>query len=163
MKKMKALIKLIEKIYLKSADNKVYVDALTGCRTYAYYEDIMIHKYAHKQVCVIYVDCDVLKDHNDKYGHEYGNDLLRYIAEDLISLPGVMDVCRMGGDEFVAIVEYPFEKGILRTKCYPYISEKCSFGIFTKLPDETLSFAVNIADQKMLKNKKQRKDALKNK
>lgn len=55
---------------------------------------------------VLFIDLDDFKHINDGLGHQYGDILLQQIAAGLTSIPGLRGHCyRMGGDEFVIIVE----------------------------------------------------------
>lgn len=59
-----------------------------------------------ERIALIYCDLDDFKGINDSLGHEGGDYALRTVAERLRSIVSA-DVClaRMGGDEFVALVE----------------------------------------------------------
>ena len=55
---------------------------------------------------VMYIDLNKFKKVNDTYGHDTGDLILKNVAERLMrSVRGGDTVARMGGDEFVAIVE----------------------------------------------------------
>ena len=55
---------------------------------------------------VLFIDLDDFKHINDGLGHQYGDILLQQIAAGLTGIPGLLGHCyRMGGDEFVIIVE----------------------------------------------------------
>ena len=55
---------------------------------------------------VLFIDLDDFKHINDGLGHQYGDILLQQIAAGLTGIPGLRGHCyRMGGDEFVIIVE----------------------------------------------------------
>ena len=55
---------------------------------------------------VMYMDIDHFKDVNDSYGHEFGDLLLKAVAKRLTSSLRQSDaVARIGGDEFVIILE----------------------------------------------------------
>jgi diguanylate cyclase (GGDEF)-like protein/PAS domain S-box-containing protein len=59
---------------------------------------------------VLYMDIDHFKDVNDSYGHEFGDLLLRAVAKRLAkSLRQSDTVARIGGDEFVIILETAHE------------------------------------------------------
>jgi diguanylate cyclase (GGDEF)-like protein len=54
---------------------------------------------------VLVLDCDDFKDVNDRAGHEFGDALLKEVAEALErSLPEGAEVARLGGDEFVVML-----------------------------------------------------------
>jgi diguanylate cyclase (GGDEF)-like protein/PAS domain S-box-containing protein len=72
---------------------------------------------AGTQPGVCYLDLDGFKAVNDTLGHDRGDRLLRAIARRLIDTVGAEHlVARMGGDEFVVLVEtpHPGEGGYLR-------------------------------------------------
>lgn len=55
---------------------------------------------------VMFIDLDNFKHINDGLGHQYGDVLLQQVAAGLQGIPGLRGHCyRMGGDEFVIIVE----------------------------------------------------------
>ena len=55
---------------------------------------------------VLFIDLDDFKHINDGLGHQYGDILLQQIAAGIAGIPGLRGHCyRMGGDEFVIIVE----------------------------------------------------------
>ncbi len=54
---------------------------------------------------LLYIDLDDFKHINDGIGHQYGDLLLKLIAQSLQKIPGVENTCyRMGGDEFTIIL-----------------------------------------------------------
>jgi diguanylate cyclase (GGDEF)-like protein len=56
-------------------------------------------------LAVVLVDLDGFKDLNDRYGHLYGDNVLRSVGRRLLSISRDEDViARYGGDEFVALL-----------------------------------------------------------
>ena len=54
---------------------------------------------------VLVIDCDDFKEINDRAGHEFGDALLREVADVLLrALPEGADAARLGGDEFVVML-----------------------------------------------------------
>ena len=54
---------------------------------------------------VLVIDCDDFKEINDRAGHEFGDTLLREVADVLVrALPDGADAARLGGDEFVVML-----------------------------------------------------------
>ncbi|WP_277584351.1 diguanylate cyclase domain-containing protein [Psychrobacillus antarcticus] len=61
---------------------------------------------AFPNVGLLYIDGDNFKEINDIYGHDVGDQFLTHFAEKLnISLDYKYDVYRIGGDEFVVIID----------------------------------------------------------
>jgi diguanylate cyclase (GGDEF)-like protein len=55
---------------------------------------------------IAYLDLDNFKQVNDRFGHEVGDDLLQIVARTLREGSRASDfVARMGGDEFVVLLE----------------------------------------------------------
>lgn len=68
-----------------------------------------------KKGAVFFIDLDDFKHINDGLGHQYGDILLQQIAAGISSIPGLRGHCyRMGGDEFVIIIEPEMYDGIER-------------------------------------------------
>jgi diguanylate cyclase (GGDEF)-like protein len=54
---------------------------------------------------LLVIDCDDFKEINDRAGHEFGDSLLREVADVLVSaLPEGAEAARLGGDEFVVML-----------------------------------------------------------
>jgi len=97
--------KISEKIVQHAASH----DPLTGLPNRAYYKTLcnaMIEKAkkAESSLVLAYVDIDNYKNINDTYGHDVGDNVLDVIAKRLVKvLPEKSIICRIGGDEFVAM------------------------------------------------------------
>ncbi|GLZ37670.1 EAL domain-containing protein [Actinokineospora sp. NBRC 105648] len=85
-------------------------DPLTGLGNRALFTERLSAAFAcggDTRVGVCYLDLDGFKVINDSLGHDIGDDLLVAVAarlDDLVTAPGRM-VARMGGDEFVVLIE----------------------------------------------------------
>jgi diguanylate cyclase (GGDEF)-like protein/PAS domain S-box-containing protein len=85
-------------------------DQLTGLPNRFLLVDRMVQTVAHAAraraiFAVLFLDIDDFKETNDAYGHEFGDVVLRSIAERLVGSVRSSDtVARIGGDEFVIVL-----------------------------------------------------------
>ena len=104
---------LVRSIREMAAKLEVYVyrDKLTGLRNAAAYMskgaelDAQSKSGTDTAYGVILFDVNFLKKVNDQYGHEAGNELLRHASKVICKVFDHSPVYRIGGDEFVAILE----------------------------------------------------------
>lgn len=99
----------------KNAERKLLkiatYDSLTGLVNRSLLLDRLEHaiglaRHHHHRIAVMFVDLDRFKGINDSLGHDYGDKLLRIVANRMRNL--VADsgtVARLGGDEFVIVIE----------------------------------------------------------
>ena len=105
-------------------------------------------------------DCNYLKTVNDQYGHEYGDILLRVVANTLKEIfPEDCPVIRMGGDEFLILANETSEEkaAILIQKVQEKLREKSKEKIPLSLAmgsPFSIDEAISEADRKMYENKK---------
>jgi len=93
-----------------------YTDCLTGLSNRSVFEREMddLTQHPAEPFSLIYFDLNHLKLANDRYGHDMGDHYLKKAAEFIASsCPEASAVCRIGGDEFVAIFR---KKNIARTE-----------------------------------------------
>ena len=90
-----------------------YIDGLTGMRNrtaYTEYLQKLEKKIAENPdlvFSVVVFDINQLKAVNDDFGHDVGDKLIVGISEDIRAVFGDKQVFRVGGDEFVAILDEP--------------------------------------------------------
>lgn len=119
------------KKYISRLNNLAYADALTSLRNRGAF-DIMVRDMQTQidrhegppafAVCMF--DCDCLKQINDEYGHDKGDIYLKETARIICDVFEHSPVFRIGGDEFVAILQnrdYENQEALLRL-----FDEKCS-------------------------------------
>lgn len=88
--------------------NKIYKDPLTECNSRAACLDLLDNvenKYRHR-LTLVYMDLNRFKYVNDTYGHDKGDELLCIFSKSIEETFGKLGfVGRMGGDEFIAILQ----------------------------------------------------------
>lgn len=98
-------IKLRESLYQQTIH-----DPLTGLFNRRYMDETLTRELQHtkrekKSLCVAMLDLDHFKTFNDTYGHEAGDEILKYIGKLLHENFRGSDVsCRYGGEEFVIVM-----------------------------------------------------------
>lgn len=146
------LLKILEFFYLKKKGNLVYYDSMTGCKTRLYFDKVAKRKYSLSNYGVIYVDIDNLKRINDEKGHDFGDEEIKRVANELLNLKDVLDVCRVGGDEFVVFTNVPFD-----FKEIDKISN-ISYGFDFKDVCQTIESTITNAEKAMYTIKKRKKN-----
>jgi len=85
-------------------------DALTGLPNRRLLEDriattLQHASRNHHKAAVMYLDLDGFKAINDTYGHAYGDEVLKIVAQRLVACSRKEDtVARLGGDEFMVVL-----------------------------------------------------------
>ena len=91
-------------------ERKASLDPLTGLLNHATArEKVKQRMYYNREseFAFLIFDLDYFKLANDTYGHQFGDKVLIYIAEKLRSILRKEDLAvRIGGDEFMMVVEY---------------------------------------------------------
>ena len=91
-------------------DELAHKDSLTGLKNKAAYDEATANidkkiSNGDAEFCIVMVDVNFLKRVNDTYGHERGNNYLINAAKLICSIFGEEHVYRIGGDEFVVLIE----------------------------------------------------------
>lgn len=79
--------------------------------------DEMMKEWTEKEMpyALILLDIDLFKRVNDTYGHNTGDDVLKYLAEAMQEMTREQDhCCRLGGEEFVILLPKADEKTALQ-------------------------------------------------
>ncbi|QEQ96844.1 EAL and GGDEF domain-containing protein [Neptunomonas concharum] len=99
----------------KESERKIqelaYFDSLTGLPNRLNMLQTLTEKLVHidkkNQIVIILIDIDRFKTINDSLGHLIGDELLIMAAKRIKTVIRTSDfVCRMGGDEFIAIIDH---------------------------------------------------------
>ena len=162
-------------LYIYLLQRMVQLDDLTGawCRSsFQEYMSKIVRQDECTKIGIIYIDIDGLKQINDRYGHLEGDHAIKTLIQLIRSVIRKDDVVvRMGGDEFVIVLDCATDE-VLKTTVnrietslgdYNRTAEKgyrleCSFGadIFQSDCDGMEQFLHHI-DTLMYQNKKMKK------
>ena len=112
-----------------------YQDQLTGIRNNTSYIRMLNHLLDHPvPVGVAFADLNGLKYLNDTYGHEYGDQALRHLAEVCMEYFEKDQLYRISGDEFVVIwpgiqeTEFTRQAQLLKERLKQGEQELAAFG-----------------------------------
>jgi diguanylate cyclase (GGDEF)-like protein len=133
------------------AQRAAATDMLTGLATFRVLRDRLSHeversKRSGDRFTVLFLDLDRLKEINDKFGHESGNDVLKAVAQEIRAAVRASDLAaRYGGDEFVVILTRTDQGGAER------VAEALRHGVENVgrrlgYPDGTVTVSVGIAE-----------------
>ena len=91
-------------------DELAHKDSLTGLKNKAAYDETTARldgkiSAGEAEFCIAMIDVNFLKRVNDTYGHERGNTYLLNASKLICSVFGEEHVYRIGGDEFVVVIE----------------------------------------------------------
>ncbi len=87
-----------------------YIDSLTGLLNRRAMENALKREFSREKrykrmLTVVFIDLDDFKSVNDIYGHDRGDELLKYVARQLFDISRDTDiVARFAGDEFIFIL-----------------------------------------------------------
>ncbi|NRA65983.1 MAG: diguanylate cyclase [Pseudobacteriovorax sp.] len=97
---------IVETIEIEEKKQQVQIDKLTGCFNQDYWQDFCVIANdmmvrSHQGFCIVFADVDRLKPINDRYGHKFGDSLIKTIGKLLLAYTrGNATVFRLSGDEF---------------------------------------------------------------
>jgi diguanylate cyclase (GGDEF)-like protein len=100
---------------------QAYRDSLTGLYNRLFFEEVLEREHARcvrygGSLGVIFLDIDHFKQFNDNYGHPFGDETLKRVAQAIQSSVRETDVvARLGGEEFVVLALHIGEPDLLRT------------------------------------------------
>lgn len=134
--------KIVERIYLSFNDNLVYYDSVTRCKSRFYYDAIIRIKYENVECRIVYVDINDLKQVNDNLGHCMGTQYIKCIADQLLELPRVRHVCRIGGDEFALICTTDFDEKDFAYADFEQYKEEVLNAESDELPDDDFRYGM---------------------
>ena len=156
-------------------DEIAHRDSLTGIKNKAAYDEAisLLDKKISAvgaEFCIAMIDVNYLKRVNDTYGHERGNEYLINASKLICSVFGEEHVYRIGGDEFVVIIEgekvslckyfvEQFKAEMARKNAnqllepWEKISAAIGIAFYEKNKDKTADEVFKRADKEMYENK----------
>lgn len=156
-------------------ERMAYEDVLTGCKNRAYFEEEIkkmdtYHK-KYKKIIVVTFDMNNLKYHNDTFGHDAGDELLRKCAYCISSaFKNMGEVARIGGDEFalvlrnVSVEEVEASIAIMNEKAAYYnagsryrLDIAYGYAQYNEGEDKNMESVVTRADRNMYTKKREMK------
>ncbi len=164
-------------IQLEMSNNKLKLlsiqDELTGLMNRRYAQISISQQLAEMErnrdpFSVLLIDADKFKPINDNYGHDYGDLVIKWVANHLTTIIRKEDIaCRLGGDEFVIIcpntdLEGAFKLGskivnigmeILEIKSVSCWKPSLSVGVAEASINDTTESLLKKADIAMYKTK----------
>jgi len=160
---------------IKELEIHAYRDSLTNLYNRAYGMKMLEEWIENKKHFVlVFADLDRLKYINDEFGHNEGDMYIKNAAKHLLTFPEKAVICRLGGDEYMALIpdvgsnEIEEKSSVIYNNLVndDYLSDKeytysISFGFVEVGTDNKLhsSVILNIADERMYESKKARKRA----
>ena len=102
------------RVFISDLNSKAFRDALTGVRNKGAFDIFLMDKNENirqsdpkdvEDFAVVMFDCNELKTINDTYGHEKGDLYLQNACRTICKVYSHSPVFRIGGDEFVAILQ----------------------------------------------------------
>lgn len=157
----------------KNLEHQANYDALTSVMSREYVlkklqEHLYICQENESHLAIVFIDIDKFKMINDDYGHDLGDEVLKYFAHQLTELPKpIGEVGRLGGDEFILIIPEVLNedslvqiKTILNGLALEFVRENLSiqiefsYGLVSNLGESsTLKELIKKADQSMYEMK----------
>jgi diguanylate cyclase (GGDEF)-like protein/PAS domain S-box-containing protein len=100
----------VNALRLQELENLALLDNLTQLANRNYIERELLSRFAEKKrfqlpFGVLFMDIDRFKQVNDRYGHDAGDEVLRFVAKTFLAGSRPFDLYgRWGGEEFLAII-----------------------------------------------------------
>jgi len=150
------------KVILRRGSGIVFRDPLTGLYNRNFFNEV-VHKemarakrHRHSLSCVL-IDVNKLKEINDVYGHQKGDEVLKKLGRLILKNCRESDIpVRWGGDEFLLLLPETSEEQV-RTLIKRIISQSgevtFSYGVVNGADYNSIAEAVAAADKKMYARK----------
>ncbi|MEE4363234.1 MAG: GGDEF domain-containing protein [Desulfotignum sp.] len=97
-------------VRVKELEKLAYLDHLTGLANRSYIEKELAARFGEKErynlpFGILFMDIDHFKLFNDQFGHDAGDDVLKFLADTFTANTRPFDIYgRWGGEEFIGII-----------------------------------------------------------
>lgn len=161
-----------ENIEKKTYERMAYTDDMTQMRNRRAFDRDLEHlEKKNRDVTILYVDMNGLKQINDNMGHQKGDEAIRCVAEKLLHFQKQGNFCyRLGGDEF-CVLGYTMSAKKMESECIRINEElrgfdekyvhpiSIAYGAedYCSKNNENIFEVMKRADKKMYKRKKKMK------
>lgn len=139
------------------------IDVLTNLQNRNCYEKNiqLFENDEHEMAKVIYIDVNGLHEINNRFGHDAGDTMLKYISSEMKDIFGFENCYRIGGDEFVVLYTKEFITDIeSRISTFKNLIEKKKYFVsigydFSDSHVDDMTVLVKKAEDLMYKDKKE--------
>ena len=154
----------------RKLEKRVFYDELTQIYNRAKFNDFLntefsFFKRQSLDLSIVMFDIDFFKDINDNYGHDVGDEVLKYLSEIVSSRLRESDIfARWGGEEFIILLKacskedacsfaqslrHNIEEAIFVNN----IKVTCSFGVTSMQEEDTIKTYLKRVDELLYKSK----------
>lgn len=173
------------RLHISDLNSRAYTDALTGIRNKGAFDIAMGRlgeqiergsEGAMPEFGIVVLDCNRLKQTNDDYGHNRGDEYLKIAVSTICQVFSHSPVFRVGGDEFVVILQDQdyanrdelmdaFDRNASRINAgasnpWEQVNVSKGLAVFEPATDTSAEQVFNRADELMYENKRRYKDSL---
>ena len=171
-------IELSKQLKFNEMQSLIHFDALTNIHNRRYLEIqggkwVQQAKQENSEIVCAIIDIDNFKQINDQYGHTFGDEVIKFFAQQLNeAMEDNMMCARLGGDEFVILARYKqdyeklylqlFEKlrGVSLLMGEDFVRVEISMGVssLSTCKETNLLQLIDMADKALYKTKSNGKD-----
>jgi diguanylate cyclase (GGDEF)-like protein len=155
----------------RKLEKRVFYDELTQIYNRAKFNDFLntefpFFKRQSLDLSIVMFDIDFFKDINDNYGHDVGDEVLKYLSEIVSTRLRESDIfARWGGEEFIILLKACSKedacsfaqnlKSNIEEAIFPHeIKMTCSFGVTTILPEDSIKTFLKRVDELLYLSKR---------
>ena len=171
LRSFRTVITFVDQTQLKSIEDKTHKDSFTNLTNKTgilnqLTSEIERAKRHHTALSVVFIDIDGFKGINDKYGHQFGDKVIKWVAKRISNRVRDTDFLgRFGGDEFILVCPDcrasqadSIAEDIRKLLKSPKLHIKASFGVAEMDPKDCRTSLLNRADKALYRAKSNGKD-----